>query len=197
MENIFANIDIPKVLGYGLSGLSLLLMILAYGLLRKAIAMHHPDKGVLSLIKFYVVMTLLVIIAVGGFSIPIAKRNSDLGNDNERLNKQSKAFVLADNIRAETDSIRESSNTDQIRHHLSAIRLASDSLTALLPSIDPSFREDSVSLRNELRMSENNFNNLVSSDPSNAAARFQPHAALLHTNLNAIVIQSLKKYVVK
>lgn len=197
MDTIFANIDIPKVLGYGLSGLSLLLMVLAYGLLRKVVATHHPDKGVISLTKFYVLMTFLVIIAVGGFSIPIAKRNSDLGNDNERLNKQSKAFILAGTIRAETDSMQQTSNPEQIRHHLASIRINSDSLTALLPSIDPNFREDSASLRNELRMSENKFNNLVATDSAHAVVNFQPHAVLLHTNLNAIVTQSLKKFVVK
>ncbi len=197
MDNIFAGMDIPKILGYGLSGLSLLLMFLAYQLLRKVISVHHPERGVLSLVKFYVVMTLLVIISVGVFSFPIAKKNADLASTNERLTYQSKAFVFAENLQSETDSMQASTNADEIRKHLKAIHAASDSLARILPAIDPQLTKAALTLRNDVKATETNFNIIAAADPASAPAKFQQHTMLLHSNVNTNVIQPLKKIVVK
>lgn len=196
MEDFFGNIDIIKVLGFGLSGLSLLLMMLAYGLLRKVIATNNANQGVLSLIKLYMITTLVVIIIVGVFSFPIAQANRQLANDNASLGKQNQAWIYADNVKSEFDSIRQSKDPEKIKQHLKRVETISDSLSVILPQIDPKFQTDATDLKTQMREETTSFNKIAASNPSSDSlvVNFQRHASNLRGHLNNSVFNTLRTY---
>ncbi|MCL9804552.1 hypothetical protein NAT51_03405 [Flavobacterium amniphilum] len=88
--SIFENFDLLKILGYGLSGLSLLLMTLSYRLLHTLISLPNPNKNVLSLVRVYLFINLIVVVIVGVFSIPLAAKNTDLNKQVTQLDEENK-----------------------------------------------------------------------------------------------------------
>ncbi len=192
MGDLFSNIDVIKALGYGLSGLSLLLMILAYGLLRKLINMKNPNKGILSLVKFYIAATLATILIVGIFSIPVFNNNSDLTN-------QKNAMAISAKINNEFQTIKNSSDPAEAQRHITNITKLSDSLSAILPKIDPQLKTDTSKLNIEFRNIGKKMNPDINlpSKPEIDIAKLKDNAAGVQEKLNNSIFKSLNARVLK
>jgi hypothetical protein len=92
-----ANLDVVKILGYGLSGLGFLLMYLAYRLLDKLSNQANPSQLIISAINRYVVICLTMTIVVGVFTYITKDYKSDelAAQDTSIQNKTAAIQVLS------------------------------------------------------------------------------------------------------
>lgn len=67
-----------SILGYGLAGLCLLLMVLTYLTLNKVIGKDNPSDQIISLVKFYFILTIVALLVVGVFTIVLVPQNAAL-----------------------------------------------------------------------------------------------------------------------
>ena len=132
--SIFDNLDVIKILGIGLSGLSLLLMVLAYRLLQKLIDKPDPNPQVFSLVKLFLGSNIIVLIVVGAFSIPIASKNTDLnkqvvklGQDKQHIANQADQIIAANELKEKLAAVDTSKNIHQATASLKQAKLAADS----------------------------------------------------------------------
>jgi hypothetical protein len=86
-----------NILGYGLTGLCLLLMILSYMTLNKVISTGNTSRSVISLVKFYFALTLICLIIVGVFSLWLAPRNTEL--QTEVIEKKAQISQTTDTLK--------------------------------------------------------------------------------------------------
>jgi hypothetical protein len=109
-----ANLDVLKILGYGLSGLGFLLMYLAYRLLDKLSDKEKPSQSIISSINRFIVICLLMTIVVGSFTYMTRDfKNTELAaKDTTIQNKTAALKVLstAKKISDLTDSIKNYAN---------------------------------------------------------------------------------------
>jgi hypothetical protein len=98
-----ANLDVLKILGYGLSGLGFLLMYLAYRLLNKLSDKENPSKLIISSINRFIVICLLMTIVVGVFTyFDRDYKTTELANKTDAYNVLSASKKISDL----TDSIK-------------------------------------------------------------------------------------------
>jgi hypothetical protein len=112
MENF--NFDVIKILGYGASGLSFLLMFLAYNIIQKEQRIKKPRQEILNVVYVYMFFTLLNIGVVGFLGLPALSDNSRLQNVNSSLktekNKISSLYEIQKNNNAIEDNIQNLSS---------------------------------------------------------------------------------------
>lgn len=82
------NFDVIKVLGYGLSGLSFLLIFMTFSLIRSEQNRPKPRREILGTIRMFMLLVLLCVIVVGIFSIPTLRDNDLLKSNNDALNTE-------------------------------------------------------------------------------------------------------------
>ena len=80
------NLDIYKILGYGISGFAIILSILAYNLLKS----EQNRKGqvrpeMLKSIRQFLFSNIGLVVIVGGLSLPVFNKNKELKQTNENL----------------------------------------------------------------------------------------------------------------
>jgi hypothetical protein len=192
MSELFGNLDVLKILGYGLSGLSLLLMMMGYNLLKQVIQAKDPKPAVISLVKFYLAGTVIVLIIVGLFSIPIAGRNSELKNDNTKLSNIAGTLVLSQEVHDKFDDILQSTDTATTRKKIGELKVLSDSLAVTAAGADPGLAESSNSLKGRI--------DLFASRVEHGAAGTNPaanraEAASIQKELSRSVITPIRKSV--
>jgi len=141
--SLFGNINIIKILGFGLSGLSLLLMVLTYQLLNKVINLPEPNNAVISLIKWYMGITVLVLLVVGLFTIPVFNNNNDLSKSNEVLVKSSE-------LNAHIDTLKQSTDIGNQTEQLKIIKDISDDLVTKVEKTNPELKSQVLSFNNEV-----------------------------------------------
>ena len=158
MASIFGNWNVVQILGVGLSGLTLLLMVLAYQLLNKVIADPNPNKAKVSLVKWYMGVTIGVLIIVGIFSIPILSKNKDLSSENQGLDKTVKklvedssklastntALATANDIHLKIDKLSEAKSAVEVKDNLTAIQkvINSGQLSSTVTNVNPEVAKD-------------------------------------------------------
>ncbi|MDX2305012.1 MAG: hypothetical protein NW226_19530 [Microscillaceae bacterium] len=82
------NFDVIKVLGYGLSGLSFLLIFMTFSLIRSEQNRPKPRREILGTIRMFMLLVLLCVIVVGIFSIPTLRDNDLLKSNNDALSTE-------------------------------------------------------------------------------------------------------------
>jgi len=108
MESVFQNLDFVGILSIGISGFGFLLILMAFFLIYKE--QNRPDeprKGILSTIRFFMVINIVNIIIVGVIGLPAIQRNKNLKENNENLamanqKKEAEIKVLNDGIRIDS-----------------------------------------------------------------------------------------------
>lgn len=87
MESFATNLDVVKILSYGASGLSFLLMFLAYNIIRKEQDRRNPRQKILNTVYVYMLFTLLNMVVVGVVGVPTLR-------DNQLLSEKTTALKL-------------------------------------------------------------------------------------------------------
>ncbi|MCU0443673.1 MAG: hypothetical protein MUE85_02060 [Microscillaceae bacterium] len=112
MDNF--SFDVIKILGYGASGLSFLLMFLAYNIIQKEQRVKKPRKEILNVVYVYMFFTLLNIGVVGFLGLPALSDNSRLQGVNEVLktekNKLTSLYEIQKNNSTIEDNIQNISS---------------------------------------------------------------------------------------
>jgi hypothetical protein len=160
---LFENFDLLKILGYGLSGLSLLLMTLSYRLLHTLISLPNPNKNVLGLVKVYLFINLVVVIIVGVFSIPLAAKNTDLNKQVTQLDEENKEIKTTSNqiikineIQSNLTAADSSKNNLEKTKSLEAAKKAAKEYKELI---------DKTGSEEDIKRADNIYTKLVSINP--------------------------------
>ena len=192
MSDLFGNLDVLKILGYGLSGLSLLLMMMGYNLLKKVIQAKDPKPAVISLVKFYLAGTVIVLIVVGLFSIPIAGKNSDLRKDNTELSNIAGTLVLTQEVHDKFDDILENTDPDKARKEVGELKALSDSLAVKAAGADADLAENSRSLKRDI---DKFAMSVEHTPPGTNPAAHKAEAARIQKQLNSSLTIPIRKSV--
>lgn len=190
MTNYFGGLDVIKILGYGLSGLSLLLMILAFGLLQKIIKIRHPDPSVLSLVKYFLSITVLVLIVVGVFSIPILSRDNALTSDNDQLTTKTKVLLLAEELHSKLDDIQQTTDQHEIQTKSVDVKNLFDSLKLITAKRDSTISLDDSNFSTQIESLST-----LSLNPQSVTSiqTIKEHANHLQKSARDIYINPIKK----
>ncbi|MBL7811365.1 MAG: hypothetical protein JNL57_03995 [Bacteroidetes bacterium] len=100
-----ANVDIIKILGYGLSGFAFLLVFLAFMLLRKEQDKPEPRKMIVQTIWMFMGLCLTLSLVVGLLSIPIINSNNEKEKAIAKLTSNLSVNRKADSIDASLDKL--------------------------------------------------------------------------------------------
>jgi len=123
--------------------LTLLLMVLAYRLLNKVINLPNPNMAIISLIKWYMGITVLVLLVVGLFTFPVLNNNNDLSKSNEVLVKSSE-------LNAHIDTLKQSKDISNQSEQLKIIKDISDELITKVEKTNPELKSQVLSFNNEV-----------------------------------------------
>src|SRR5690349_21262172 len=94
MENIFQNLDFVGILSIGISGFGFLLILMAFFLIYKEQNREgEPRKGILSTIRFFMIVNIANVIIIGIIGLPVIQRNKNLREDNEILASNNEILV--------------------------------------------------------------------------------------------------------
>lgn len=156
----FDNLDVVKILGFGVIGLGLLLAILAFWLLQKEQSKSSPSAEILKSVKrFMIFSVVLCVIGVGAQLLDQSRASSDQINAVSELNSKNKK--LNDEIEPKNASIATLSSVVEkqdlqrqlLKSKLRDIDLAIlekefNELQSMLSNTDPAIRQR---LQNEIK----------------------------------------------
>ncbi len=166
MSSLFENWNIVQILGVGLAGLALLLMVLAYRLLQKIIEEQNPNQAKISLVKWYLGLTITVLIIVGFFSLPILSKNRDLANNNKALDNNvkklitdslqlagdKKALTITNNLNKHFDTLKQATSTIEVSQQLKKIQALTDSLPTAVLHAEPDVKAEAVNIKKAVEL---------------------------------------------
>ena len=137
---MFQNLDVLKILGYGLSGFSFLLVLLTFFLLRaEQNKDQEPRPLIIKMIWRFMLMTVFMVILNGFITLPLFNQNNKLqesvtelsNSNNEEITKE-----ITQNSNQIEDLIQTNTNEDSLQNALQAIidkqNQALDSIKATL-----------------------------------------------------------------
>ncbi|MBF02199.1 MAG: hypothetical protein CMP76_02770 [Flavobacterium sp.] len=138
---MFENLDVLKILGYGMSGFSFLLVLLTFFLLRaEQKREQEPRPLIIKMIWRFMLMTIFMVLVNGFISLPLFNQNAKLHESVTQLSNNSNEEITKE-IAQNTDEIEDlistpKTNEDSIQNAMQEIidkqNKALDSIKATL-----------------------------------------------------------------
>ncbi|VXC33929.1 conserved hypothetical protein [Flavobacterium sp. 9AF] len=138
---MFENLDVLKILGYGMTGFSFLLVLLTFFLLRaEQNKTQQPRPLIIKMIWRFMLMTIFMVVLNGFISLPLFNQNMRLQKSVTQLSNSNNEEITKE-ITQNTDEIEDlitnsKTNEDSIRNAMQEIidkqNKALDSIKATL-----------------------------------------------------------------
>ena len=140
---MFDNLDVLKILGYGISGFSFLLVLLTFFLLRaEQNKDQEPRPLIIKMIWRFMLMTIFMVILNGFISLPLFNQNTKLqesvtvlsNTNNEEMTKEitQNSNEIEDLIQTNTTQTNEDSLRNAMQEIIDKQNKALDSIKATL-----------------------------------------------------------------
>jgi hypothetical protein len=134
------NLNIIKILSYGISGLAFLLIFMTYSLILKEQRRERPRREIMRMIRSFMILELLCIGVVGFFGVPTFQDNLFLHQTNDTLkveNYKTKSLVdfekNSDILEKEGENLSQDSITSLIQENADNL----DSLSQMVSKVNP------------------------------------------------------------
>ena len=198
--------NVVQILSVGLSGLALLLMILAYRLLNNVVANPNPTISAISLVKFYLGMTVAVLVIVGLFSLPLIGKNQslttekevlstnikELAKDTTKLQVDKKVLTAINGVNEHLDTISKSTSAAEVKEQLNKIKGITDQLPKTTETSDPAVQNVVVNLKKNIDNQIRTSTKPVEDKDTMAFVRQSKSKLLVFKKMNAALFKQIK-----
>ncbi|KIX22891.1 hypothetical protein SY27_03515 [Flavobacterium sp. 316] len=121
---MFKNLDVIKILGYGISGFSFLLVLLTFLLLRaEQNKDREPRPLIITMIWRFMLMTIFMVILNGFISLPLFNRNVELQESVTQLSNKNN-FEIVKGLDENNDKIDQIINVNDSQTNNDSIKMA-------------------------------------------------------------------------
>lgn len=188
--------DIAKILSYGLSGLSFLLIFMTYNLIAKEQRRRTPRKEILGTIRLFMGLVLLCITIVGFFGVPTLSDNIALKRHNDTLKVENYKINSLYEIKEDYELLEENAqnlSTDSVANIIEKNTQRLDTLSKTISGVAPQQQKEIDELKQELSEKAEALRNSSENTGRQEVRRIVKDFKKLNKRLNKVADEKLKK----